>query len=68
MTFDLSVFDMFVAWERGACLCCPPEQELMAPGRFIRESGITVWFSVPSTAVFMRKLGMLKPGSTRRCG
>ena len=21
LTFDLSAFDMFVAWERGACLC-----------------------------------------------
>ena len=24
MTFDLSAFDMFVAWERGACLLSPP--------------------------------------------
>lgn len=63
MTFDLSVFDMFVAWERGACLCCPTERELMAPGRFIRRSELTVWFSVPSTGAFMRKLRMLKPGS-----
>ena len=63
MTFDLSVFDMFVAWERGACVCCPQEKELMTPGRFIREAGITLWFSVPSSAVFMKKLGMLKPES-----
>lgn len=62
MTFDLSVFDMFVTWERGACLCCPSEHELMAPGRFIRRSELTVWFSVPSTGAFMRKLHMLKPG------
>jgi amino acid adenylation domain-containing protein len=63
MTFDLSVFDMFVAWERGACVCCPPEKALMTPGRFIRDAAITIWFSVPSTAVFMKKLGMLKPDS-----
>jgi amino acid adenylation domain-containing protein len=63
LTFDLSVFDMFVAWERGACLCCPSERELMAPGSFIRRAGLTVWFSVPSTGAFMRKLGMLKPDS-----
>jgi amino acid adenylation domain-containing protein len=63
MTFDLSVFDMFVAWERGACLCCPSERELMAPGRFIRRAELTVWFSVPSTGAFMRKLRMLKPDS-----
>jgi amino acid adenylation domain-containing protein len=66
MTFDLSVFDMFVAWECGACVCCPPERSLMSPGRFARESELTVWFSVPSTAVFMRKLGMLKPSSYPR--
>ena len=61
MTFDLSVFDMFVAWERGACLCCPTAKELIKPGDFIRRSELSVWFSVPSTGVFMRKLGMLKP-------
>lgn len=62
MTFDLSVFDMFVAWGRGACLCCPSPKELIQPGRFIREQEITIWFSVPSTGVFMRRLGALKPG------
>lgn len=62
MTFDLSAFDMFVCWERGACLCCPPLKALMNPGRFIRENELTVWFSVPSTAVFMKQLGLLKPG------
>ena len=63
MTFDLSVFDMFVAWDRGACLCCPSERQLMAPSRFIRDSELTVWFSVPSVGAFMRKLRMLKPDS-----
>jgi amino acid adenylation domain-containing protein len=61
LTFDLSAFDMFVTWERGACLCCPPEAALMSPARFIREAELTVWFSVPSTGVFMRRLGALKP-------
>lgn len=63
MTFDLSVADMFVAWEKGACLCCPSEKTLLNPGRFIKESSLTVWFSVPSTAVFMKRLGALKPGA-----
>jgi amino acid adenylation domain-containing protein len=63
MTFDLSVFDMFVAWSRGACVCCPSERQLMAPSRFVRESELTVWFSVPSLAAVMRKLRMLKPES-----
>jgi amino acid adenylation domain-containing protein len=62
MTFDLSVFDMFVAWERGACVCCPSQKTLIKPGKFVQDEQLTVWFSVPSTAVFMKQLGMLKPG------
>jgi amino acid adenylation domain-containing protein len=61
-TFDLSVFDMFVCWERGACLVCPTQKDVVSPGRFLRESELTIWFSVPSTAVFMKRLGLLKPG------
>jgi amino acid adenylation domain-containing protein len=61
LTFDLSAFDMFVAWERGACLCRPSQKTLLNPGRFIQESKLTVWFSVPSVGVFMKRLGMLKP-------
>jgi amino acid adenylation domain-containing protein len=62
MTFDLSVFDMFVAWERGACVSCPSQKALIKPGNFIQDMELTVWFSVPSTAVFMKQLGMLKAG------
>lgn len=61
MTFDLSAFDMFVAWERGACVCCPSQKTLINPIKFIQEARLTVWFSVPSTGVFMKRLGMLKP-------
>jgi len=59
-TFDLSAHDMFVAWERGACVCCPTKRQLINPGNFINDSRLTIWFSVPSTAVFMKRLGMLK--------
>jgi amino acid adenylation domain-containing protein len=62
MTFDLSVFDMFVAWERGACVCCPSQKGLIKPDSFIKNGKLTMWFSVPSTAVFMKQLGVLKPG------
>jgi amino acid adenylation domain-containing protein len=62
MTFDLSVADMFTAWERGACVCCPSQKTLIKPGSFIREMALTIWFSVPSTIAFMKQLGMLKPG------
>ena len=61
LNFDLSAFDMFVAWERGACVCCPSTKTLIKPGKFIQDSRLTVWFSVPSTGVFMRQFGMLRP-------
>ena len=62
LTFDLSAHDMFVAWESGACLCCPSQKQLIKPGAFINDARLTAWFSVPSTAVFMRRFGVLKPG------
>jgi len=61
MTFDLSASDMFTAWERGACVCCPSQKTLIKPGAFIRDMQLTVWFSVPSTVAFMKQLGALKP-------
>jgi amino acid adenylation domain-containing protein len=62
MTFDLSVFDMFVAWERGACVCCPSQKTMLNPVSFIQQSELSVWFSVPSVGLMMKKLGFLRPG------
>jgi amino acid adenylation domain-containing protein len=62
-SFDLSVHDMFLAWSAGACLYCVPEGRLIGLRDFIRRCGLTFWFSVPSTAAFMRQLRMLTPGS-----
>jgi amino acid adenylation domain-containing protein len=61
-TVDLSVFDMFVAWERGACVCCPPAAALSNPDRFIRDAKLTVWLSVPSIGMLMKRLGSLRRG------
>lgn len=61
LTFDLSVHDMFVCWERGACLYSVPETSLMAPAKFIKDHHLTMWFSVPSTIGLMAKMGLLKP-------
>lgn len=63
LTFDLSVHDLFVTWMSGACLCVPTRRSVMAPGKFIRDERITAWFSVPSTAMVMDRLRMLKPGA-----
>lgn len=62
-TFDLSMHDIFVTWLQGACLYVVPEAAIFAPGKFIKQHGLTVWFSVPSTASIMAKLGMLKNGA-----
>ena len=63
LTFDLSVFDLFAAWDCGGCVCCPSDKSLLNPADFIRSSGITVWFSVPSIGLFMKRLRVLKPAS-----
>jgi amino acid adenylation domain-containing protein len=63
LTFDLSAFDMFVAWERGACVCCPTQGEKMLPAKYVKSQALTIWFSVPSTAIMMKRLRMLKPDS-----
>ncbi|MFJ8476073.1 amino acid adenylation domain-containing protein [Kitasatospora sp. NPDC094011] len=62
-TFDLSMFDLFMAWGSGACLVPMDAFELMTPLDFIREQGITVWFSVPSVAVLQERRGLLGPGA-----
>ncbi|MGK5093074.1 amino acid adenylation domain-containing protein [Deltaproteobacteria bacterium TL4] len=63
LTFDLSVHDLFICWERGACLCVVPQASLMGPAKFIREKQLTLWFSVPSVVMFMAKMKMLKPNA-----
>lgn len=63
LTFDLSVFDMFMAWNAGASLCVVPAEQLMGPVKFIKEKKLTSWFSVPSTAAFMQRMRMLAPGA-----
>jgi non-ribosomal peptide synthetase component F len=61
-TFDPSLFDMFVAWARGACVYCPSRKTLLNPDKFIREKQLTVWFSVPSVAMLMDRFGSLSEG------
>ena len=63
LTFDASVFDMFMAWSIGAALYVVPASQLMAPAKFIRDHELTIWFSVPSTPSFMGRMKMLKPGA-----
>ncbi len=62
LTFDVSVFDMFMAWGAGASVHVVPKSQLMAPRDFIRDKALTVWSSVPSIAIFTERLKMLAPG------
>jgi|SRR5579862_4015946 len=61
-TFDLSVFDLFVAWEAGACVYAMSPIDLLAPSKFINKNKLTVWFSVPSVPAQMRKRNLLGSG------
>ena len=60
-TFDLSVFDLFVAWENGASVYAMQALDLLAPARFVQRNALTIWFSVPSIPALMRKKNSLKP-------
>jgi amino acid adenylation domain-containing protein len=62
LTFDLSAFDLFAAWQHGGCVCSPDAGQLLRPSDFVREARLTVWFSVPSAAMFVERLGGLEPG------
>lgn len=60
LSFDASVFDVFMALNHGASFYTVPENQLMAPSAFIREREISVWFGVPSTIAFLHKMRLLR--------
>lgn len=62
-TFDLSIFDTFVAWEAGACVYAMSPVELLSPARYINRHALTTWFSVPSVPAQMRRRNSLRPGT-----
>jgi amino acid adenylation domain-containing protein len=61
-TFDLSVFDLFLPWSRGASVHAFRPIDLLAPARVVARQELTVWFSVPSIPALMTKKGFLRPG------
>lgn len=60
-TFDLAMFDMFMAWGAGAALEYTPVHAFLALPEFIERKKITVWFSVPSAVSVARRRGGLRP-------
>jgi amino acid adenylation domain-containing protein len=63
LTFDPSVFQLFLPWERGGCACCPSEKALLNPGKYINDHRLTIWNCVPVMVHFMKRLGAVKRGS-----
>jgi amino acid adenylation domain-containing protein len=61
-TFDLSIFDLLMAWTSGACVYPIPPVELFSPINFVNRHQITLWFSVPSVASRLLKRGALRSG------
>jgi amino acid adenylation domain-containing protein len=60
-TFDLSVFDLFMAWSNGACVYGLSPIDLLSPTKFINTHQLTVWFSVPSVPAQMIRRNTLQP-------
>jgi len=54
-TFDLVMFDLFMAWSSGATLVSTPPQVFANLPEFVARNGITVWFSVPSAISLVRR-------------
>lgn len=60
--FDLSVFDLYVAFLSGASVVIVPEGTSYMPEglvRFLQEEKLTVWYSVPSALILMMEQGGL---------
>ena len=60
--FDLSTLDLYCAAAVGAEVCVVPAEAAMFPVRLVdwmAETGITVWYSVPSALTMMVRYGRL---------
>lgn len=62
LTFDPSVFDLFVAWSTGAALVVPSRDELLDPAGFVSRRRLTHWFSVPAVISLAARLRRLPAG------
>jgi amino acid adenylation domain-containing protein len=62
LTFDSSLFDLFVTWGSGATLVVPERTELLSPVDYVANRRLTHWFSVPSVVSVADQLGNLPSG------
>jgi len=68
LSFDFSVHNMFVPWAVGASINVFNSSHSMAMGRLIDEKRLTFWSSVPSAALWLKRLRQLTSGHFRICG
>ncbi|WP_406411658.1 AMP-binding protein [Streptomyces sp. NBC_01614] len=64
LTFDPSVYDLFVTWGGGAVLVVPNRSEMFSPAEYLARRELTHWFSVPSAVSVSAQLGQLPTGRT----
>jgi amino acid adenylation domain-containing protein len=62
ITFDSSMFDLYVSWAFGACLCSPSTIDWVNPNKYIETKGLTVIDIVPSTGHAMNRSNGWRPG------
>ncbi|RSO11090.1 amino acid adenylation domain-containing protein [Streptomyces sp. WAC 06783] len=62
LTFDPSVYDLFVAWGSGATVVVPDQDELYRPVDYVVRRRLTHWFSVPSLVTTAQRYGNLPLG------
>lgn len=62
-TFDLAMFDLFMAWASGARVCALSRLQALDPARCVRSLGLTVWHTTPSLAAAVLAGGGLPPGA-----
>jgi amino acid adenylation domain-containing protein len=61
LTFDLSVFDVFVPLSIGASVHPLDDGSRIVPQRFMQAHELSVWFSVPSLVGILADKGLLRP-------
>jgi amino acid adenylation domain-containing protein len=63
LTFDLSMFDIFVSLASGATIVVPRERENVTVVRYVNDRRLTHWFSVPSAISVARRMDLLPADS-----
>jgi len=58
LSFDISTFETFISLSSGGILHLISDEDILCPSDYIMENNINVWYSVPTFAINMDKLGV----------